>query len=71
MPTFAYYASFYKLKNKVIQEKNSWKHNKRGIFKKLDSLKKGNYWIFAPIDFINIPVYPWLNEWLQAKKILY
>lgn len=68
---FAYYASFYKLKNKVIQEKIPENITKEEYFKKLDSLKKGNYWIFAPIDFINIPVYPWLNEWASGKKILY
>lgn len=67
---FVYYSSFYKFKNKVIQEKIPENITKKEYFKKLDSLPKGRYWIFAPIDFTNIEVYPWLDEWASGKKIL-
>lgn len=67
---FAYYSSFYGFKNKVIQEKVAENITKEEYFKKLDSLPKGHYWIFAPIDFINVEVYPWLDEWTSGKKIL-
>lgn len=67
---FAYYSSFYKFKNKIIQERIPENMTKEEYFKKLNSLPKGNYWIFAPIDFINIEVYPWLEEWASGKKIL-
>lgn len=68
---FAYYSSFYKFENKVIQENILPNITKEEYFKKLNSLKKGTYWIFAPIDFTNTPVYPWLEEWSFSKKILY
>lgn len=67
---FAYYSSFYKFKNKVIQEKIRENITKEEYFKKLNALPKGRYWIFAPIDFTNIEVYPWLDEWASHKKIL-
>lgn len=67
---FAYYSSFYKFKNKVIQEKVAQKITKEEYFKQLNSLPKGRYWVFAPIDFTNIEVYPWLDEWTSGKKIL-
>lgn len=67
---FAYYASFYKFKNKVIMEKISENITKQDYFKKLNALPKGHYWIFAPIDFTNIEVYPCLSEWVLSKKIL-
>lgn len=67
---FDYYASFYSFKNKVIQEKIPQNITKEEYFKKLNDLQKGYYWIFAPIDFTNIEVYPWLNEWTSSKKIL-
>lgn len=67
---FAYYSSFYKLKNKVIQEKIPENITKKEYFKKLNALPKSKYWIFAPIDFTNISVYPWLDEWASGKKIL-
>lgn len=67
---FAYYSSFYKFRNKIIQEKIPENITKKEYFKKLDSLPKGKYWIFAPIDFTNIEVYPWLDEWASGKKIL-
>lgn len=67
---FAYYSSFYKFKNKIIQEKIPESITKKEYFKKLNSLPKGRYWIFAPIDFTNIEVYPWLDEWASGKKIL-
>lgn len=67
---FAYYSSFYKLKNNVIQEKIPENITKEEYFKKLNALPKGRYWIFAPIDFTNIEVYTWLDEWASSKKIL-
>lgn len=67
---FAYYSSFYKFKNKVIQEKIPENITKEDYLKKLNTLPKGQYWIFAPIDFTNIEVYPWLNEWASGKKII-
>lgn len=67
---FAYYSSFYKLKNKIIQEKIPENITKEEYFKQLNALPKGHYWIFAPIDFTNIQVYPWLDEWTSGKKIL-
>lgn len=67
---FAYYSSFYKFKNKVIQEKIPENITKEEYFKQLNTLPKGRYWIFAPIDFTNIEVYPWLDEWASGKKIL-
>ncbi len=67
---FAYYSSFYKFKNKVIQEKIPENIFKEEYFKKLNALPKGHYWIFAPIDFTNIEVYPWLDEWASGKKII-
>lgn len=67
---FAYYSSCYRFKNKVIQEKIPENITKEEYFKQLNSLPKGKYWIFAPIDFTNIEVYPWLDEWSSSKKIL-
>jgi hypothetical protein len=68
---FAYYSSFYKFKNRIIQEKILENITKDEYFKKLNALPKGNYWIFAPVDFINVEVYPRLSEWALNKKILY
>lgn len=67
---FAYYSSFYKFENKVVQEKIPKNITKEEYFKKLNALSKDRYWIFAPIDFTNVEVYPWLNEWSASKKIL-
>lgn len=67
---FAYYSSFYKFENKIVQEKIQKNITKEEYFKKLNALPAGRYWIFAPIDFTNIEVYPWLDEWAASKKNL-
>ena len=67
---FAYYASFYNIKNIVIQENISSNASEQSYLKTLYSLKSGYYWFFVPIDYIKRPVSNWIEEWAKNQKIL-
>lgn len=67
---FAYYSSFYKNKNSKKQEKikNVIKYD---YVNELNSLPRGNYWFYLPIDYHNIPTIPWVEEWVKGEQIIY
>lgn len=67
---FAYYSSFYNKKYEKKQEKikNVIKYN---YVNELNSLPRGNYWFYLPIDYHNIPTIPWVEEWAQGERIIY
>lgn len=61
---FAYYSSFYNKKYEKKQEKikNVIKYD---YVNELNSLPRGNYWFYLPIDYHNIPTIPWVEEWAK------
>ncbi|MDD3437408.1 MAG: glycosyltransferase family 39 protein [Candidatus Gastranaerophilales bacterium] len=69
-PEFAYYYSFYSKKNQIIQE-NFENLKKLNYLKKLNGLKSGYYWFYLPIDYLNIPVFPWIEGWAKDKNIIF
>lgn len=68
---FAYYSSFYGVKNKFIQEDADKNISKVQYIAKLNNLKPGYYWFYLPIDYIHVSVLPWIEEWAQKNKIIY
>lgn len=73
---FAYYSSFYDIKNEVIQEssKDKTKGNRFKFLSSLtflDSLKPDHYWFYCPFDYEIGPVNPWFETWALRQKILY
>ena len=68
---FEYYSSFYHINNKVIQETVDNNITESEYFRLLNRLKKGDYWIFAPIDYTNVPTLQWFKNWSYGKKVLY
>lgn len=66
----AYYSSFYDKKNSKKQEKIK-KVIKENYINELNSLKRGNYWFYLPIDYHNIPTIPWVDEWAKSKQVIY
>lgn len=69
-PEFAYYSSFYKIKNKVIQEKIGFAPSKKYL-NKLNELQNGYYWFYMPDDYVDNPVIPWVENWAKKSKIIY
>lgn len=67
---FAYYYSFYKKDNKYIQEKMENLSTLR-YKEELNHLKKGYYWFYLPIDYVNAPVLNCIEDWAQSKEIIY
>ncbi len=67
---YAYYSSFYNIKNEVIQERIPVE-TKENYTAFLNSLKAGKYWFYLPCDNINIPLDPWILDWAKTHKILY
>lgn len=67
---FAYYSSFYDKKNFIKQEKNK-NVIKENYINELNSLPQGNYWFYLPIDYLNIPTIPWVEEWAKSKQVIY
>lgn len=67
---FAYYSSVFNVKNKFIQEeiKNP---DQKEYMEYLNSLKRGKYWFFLPIDYISTPVSEWVENWAKEEKVLY
>lgn len=67
---FAYYSSFYKIKNEVIQERIKFP-TKENYTAFLNTLKPGKYWFYLPCDNHDIPLDPWIITWAKNYKILY
>lgn len=67
---FAYYSSFYNIKNKVIQEQipNKTAQSYRQL---LNNLKSGNYWLYLPYDSSELPVFSYIYDWTKSKQIIY
>ncbi len=68
-PDFAYYSSFYKNKNQKKQEKIK-NVIKKNYINELNSLPRGNYWFYLPIDYHNIPTLPWVEEWAKSERVI-
>lgn len=67
---FEYYFSFFNFKNKVIQERVSLQ-GKNKYIEFLNSLGKGYYWFYLPYDSDNVPVFPYILDWIKDKEVLY
>lgn len=67
---FAYYSSFYDIKNKVIQENIKYR-TKDKYMTFLNTLKTGYYWLYLPYDYTDYPVNPWIQSWAETKKVIY
>jgi uncharacterized membrane protein len=67
---FAYYSSFYNLKNNIIQERVS-KEPKEKYLAFLNALNKGYYWFYLPFDAPRVPVFQYILPWAKTQKILY
>jgi len=67
---FAYYSSFYDIKNNVIQERvTNEPQEKYAAF--LKDLKKGYYWFYLPYDSSRRPVFGQILSWINTQKIIY
>lgn len=67
---FAYYSSFYNIKNNIVQERVT-KEPKEKYFSFLNSLPKGYYWFYLPYDSSRKPVFQHISIWIKNQKILY
>lgn len=67
---FAYYSSFYKIKNKVIQEVVPNNDGEKYL-EFLNALKSGYYWFYLPYDSPYTPVFQYILPWAKTKKIIY
>lgn len=67
---FSYYSSFYKIKNKVIQEK-SINRSKEECWTFLNSFKKGYYWFYMPDNVWSRTDIQYLLSWVKTKEIFY
>lgn len=67
---FAYYSSFYNLKNEIIQQPNTEKSQEKYL-NFLNTLKPGYYWIYSPFDYATNQVNPWIESWAQTHQVLY
>lgn len=67
---FAYYSSFYNIKNKFIQERLT-ENSKENYLKYLNTLPQGNYWFYLPFDFFDPPINPWIEAWAKSQNVQY
>lgn len=68
---FAYYSSFYNIKNRIIQERIEKNLSQQAYTNELNSLKEGYYWFYLPVDYVNIPIIPWVEDWSTKYETLY
>lgn len=67
---FAYYSSFYDIKNKVIEERVT-NDGEEKYLSFLNNLKSGYYWLYLPYDSSHIQVFPYILSWVKTKEVLY
>lgn len=67
---FAYYSSFYDIKNSIIESKLE-NVTSEEYLKKLNELKKGYYWFYLPFDYPEQQVVPVIEYWAKTNRMLY
>ena len=70
--SFVFYSSKYNLNADRVYEMNFKTTDELGVFEYFNNLAKNQkYWLYLIKDYNRAQVFPYVNKWLESKKILY